>query len=426
MDEEQREESALFWYGLLVPLLNEELSPRERSALLNELARQTHRIPYSTKTTVTAQTLRRKLRDYRERGFGGLKPTRRADQGKPRALSEAVIEKAIALRLDLPSRSTRTLVQLLEADPEVPNARIPLSTLNRILRQRNCSRRDLKGKAARAYRKWQRDHINELWQSDMMHGLYLPDPKEGRRKKRTHLIAFLDDCSRLVPHAQFYWDEKLPRLEDCFKKALLKRGVPKQVYVDNAQVYQARQLQLLCAELGTQLTYSQPYRPEGRGKIERFFGFVQTDFLPEANAQGLDTLAPLNEYFANPQGLRSWLEMVYHRKVHTELGVSPLDRWLQEEDCLRLLNPLRLHELFLWREERTVDKFGRFALGGNAYQADPSLTEKKILVRYDPFDRELAEFQARSTSIVPRPVTGRRNCLSKRRRIRFPNLNTSA
>jgi len=378
--EEEREEVALFWYGLLVPALNDDLAARERTKLLEEVAAGSHRIPNSKQSTVTVQTLRRKLRAYREKGFAGLKPTPRADRGKSRALPAAVIEKAVQLRVELPSRSTRKLAEMLAADPEVPLARIPVSTLSRALRQRGCTTRELKKGETGAYRKFVRDHLNELWQSDLMHGPYLPDPADPRRKKATHLVAFLDDCSRLVPHAQFYWDEKLPRLEDCLKKALMKRGVPQALYVDNAQIYHARQLQLMCAEIGLELKFCQPYSPQAKGKIERFFAFAQTDFLPEAKAQGLTLLDELNDYFW------CWLEMAYHRKVHTNLGTTPLKRWLQEEERLRFLSPLRLREIFLWREERTVDNYGSFSLQGNRYQADPSLVGKKILVRYDPFD----------------------------------------
>ena len=46
------------------------------------------------------------------------------------------------------------------------------------------------------------------------------------------LFAIIDDFSRAIVHGEFYWDEKLPRLEDALKKAILRHGVPSQFYCD--------------------------------------------------------------------------------------------------------------------------------------------------------------------------------------------------
>lgn len=143
-----------------------------------------------------------------------------------------------------------------------------------------------------------------------MHGPWLPDPADPERQRQTFLFAFLDDHSRLIPHAQFYWNEQLPRLEDCFKRALLRYGRPMAIYVDQGKVYTSKQLDTICASLGIQRILGTPYYPEGRGKIERFFQFVQSDFIPELQSSSITTLPELNE------SLLAWIEVVYHRKLH--------------------------------------------------------------------------------------------------------------
>ncbi|MDZ7359386.1 MAG: transposase family protein [candidate division KSB1 bacterium] len=96
----------------------------------------------------------------------------------------------------------------------------------------------------------------------------MPDPKAPERNKRTCLAAFIDDFSRLVPHAEFYWDEKFPTLENTFKIAMLKRGVPESFHVDNGKVYSARRLEAVCASLGIRKISCQLDPPLHNRKVE--------------------------------------------------------------------------------------------------------------------------------------------------------------
>ncbi len=91
----------------------------------------------------------------------------------------------------------------------------------------------------------------------------------------------MDDYSRLVTHGQCYWAERLPMLEDSLKKAMMKRGLPMQLYVDNGKIYSSNYLDAVCGKLGIMRSRSRPYQPAGKGKIERLFATIQNSFLPE-------------------------------------------------------------------------------------------------------------------------------------------------
>ena len=132
----------------------------------------------------------------------------------------------------------------------------------------------------------------------------LPDSDQPEAKKRTYLVAVLDDFSRLIPHAEFYRHEKLPHLENTLQKAILKRGIPHVLYVDNGQIFSAHQINLICAELGIRKITSKPYSPEG--KIERFFRTVRADFLTELEHEKVDHLHQLNSKFW------AWIEQAWN------------------------------------------------------------------------------------------------------------------
>ena len=222
---------------------------------------------------------------------------------------------------------------------------------------------------------------------DMLVGPYLPDPERPGKFRRTALFAFVDDYSRLVPYGEFFFEESLPRLERVLKLAILRRGIPERLYVDNGKVYVSTQLAAACATLGIRPIHSTPYAPNTKGKIERFFGTVRSQFLPEVENAHLATLDDLNASF------HAWLELVYHRAVHTETEQAPLDRFQQNltQITVREADPVLLRQAFLWREKRTVTRTATLSLQGNRYSVDPLLAGQQVELRFDPFELTAVE-----------------------------------
>jgi len=127
-------------------------------------------------------------------------------------------------------------------------------------------------------------------------------------KCRCFLQATLDDASRLIPHAQFYPNQGLDSFLDCLRQAISARGLPTRLYMDNAKIYRSPQLARIAASIGILIVHTPPYRPEGRGKIERFFRSVREQFLDSLDPQALLSIEQLNER------LWHWLDTVYHRR----------------------------------------------------------------------------------------------------------------
>lgn len=379
-EQERNTQIALFRYGLIASLVFAPLPAGQLEQALRQIASQRYTIPYSSRTRVGVSTLRRYLRDYQAGGFDALRPTTRSDKGVPRALPPEVLEKAIALRQEQPARTTPMLVELLQRDPElVLTTPLNAHTLTTHLRARGQTRRRL-AQSGRAFRRFEKEGVNQLWQGDAMTGPWLPDPSQPGKKKRAHLFCFLDDHSRLVPHAEFFWEEALPRLERVLKVGILKRGLPNALYVDNGQVYHATQFAAACASLGVDCRHTAPYSPESKGKQERFFATVRLQFMPEVDSSAIASLAELNESFW------AWLELVYHRNVHSETGQAPLERYQAGLAAVRQADPETLRKAFLWREKRTVRKDGRLSLQGNTYRVDAQFIGYQIELRFDPFD----------------------------------------
>lgn len=383
MDETLRNEVAAFRFGLIAQIVQRQLQPGERYALLREIANQRYTIPGSEKNTVSVRSLERYLQAYEKNGFEGLKPQLREKRGSLRSQDPEVLKRAIELRKELPSRSVDQVIRILELEEKVPLGVLKPRTLSRYFQEMGWSKKDIYRAVKKEFRHFEHGTPNDCWQADTQHTLYLPDPRNPEKRKKAYLIAIIDDHSRRIMHAEFFMEEKYPRLERCVQKAVLTYGVPNLFFCDNGSVYSAKQFQIMCARMGTKLIHAKPYSPESKGKIEKFFQFVDSSFTGEANLlinQGkLTTLKQLNDY------LRSWLE-AYDNRVHRSTKETPKKRYEVQAEHTRHLPAEMLKEIFLWEEDRTVRKTAIIELEGNRYDVDSSLRGKRIQIRYNPFD----------------------------------------
>jgi len=227
-------------------------------------------------------------------------------------------------------------------------------------------------------RKFEAELPNDLWQSDSMHG---PQVDVDGRKRKTYLLGFLDDHSRLIPHAQFYLSEGLSSYLHALEQALLRRGLPRKLYLDNGPAFRSKHLEDVTASLGIALIHSSPYKPQGRGKIERFFRTVRSQFLPGFRGK---TVEDLNE------ALDLWVEDVYHQRKHTSTGKSPFERFTAHMQCLRPA-PKDLQNYFRKHTRRRVGKDRTVVLDGRLYEAPIPLIGKHVLLLYHEKDPQSVE-----------------------------------
>jgi putative transposase len=366
-----RHEEALFRYGLIACVLDARVSPAERGALVRSLALRLHAHPSGDLRQVGRSTLDDWIRAYRRGGFQALIPKQRASV--PRTPS-ALLDQAEALRRENPRR---TCAQIQRIIAQANDGRGPSqSTVERHLRRLGLSRAELCGERE-AFGRFEAGSPNELWVADCLHGPVISG-------KRAILIAVLDDHSRLVVGARFAHAESTVRLEAVLRDALQSRGLPARLYCDNGQIFSSRQLARICAVLGIRLIHSAPGRPQGRGKIERFFRTLREGMLVE-----LESSERLLDMAELERTLQAWIERVYHRRAHSETKLTPLGRW--GGFTPRYPTALQLREAFLWEETRMVTKTATVSLLGNRYEVDQALCGRRVELRFDPYDLERIE-----------------------------------
>jgi putative transposase len=382
----------LFRYELIQEVIDPALSTRARGALVRALADREHADPFGAQVRISRHTIDRWARAWRAGGFEALVP----QPAKVTARTPAeVLAVAAALKRENPGRTAAQVVRILRAQSGwAPSERTLQRHFVALALHDGLGGDDGRdgGPAPAVFGRFEADRCNELWVGDALHG-----PQLGGRK--TYLFAFLDDRSRAVMAARFGFHEDTVRLAVALRPALAARGVPETVYVDNGSAFVDSWLLRACASLGIKLVHSTPGRPQGRGKIERFFRTVRDQFLVELTESRLgevSDLAELNRLFT------AWVETVYHPGVHSETGAPPLRRWSQGvPDPLPRPSPAALREAFLWSEYRTVTKTATVSLHANTYQVDELLIGRRVELVFDPFDLTAIEVRYGGRSFGP-------------------------
>jgi len=350
----------------------------KRRQMLEHLAAKTWFLESGEVFSVKPETIRYWLRMYRLGGFEALKDQSRKDQGI-RAIPKALIEKACKLKREVPERSIERIITIMENLQMAPPGLLRRSTLHRALQARGLSARKLVIPDNQDLDRWQADYANDLWQADMLQGPWLPDPHRKGKMRRSYLYAFLDDASRLLLYGRFFFKGDLPALELVFKRSLQRYGKPDRVYYDNGMVFKSNHMKIVCAELGIHHPiHTRPYRPMGHGKIEAFNRFCVNHFIAEVKASRIVTLHQLNEAFF------AWAGEEYNLRRHTEIEMTPKQRWKNDASRIQYIDEEKLRIAFLWREMRTPDKTGIIRLFNHRYKVSPLLAKKRVEVRYDP------------------------------------------
>ena len=372
---ERARETGLFRYSMVQELAEPGLSPAERGRRARELAGRVHDGPGGQPVTVSRGTLDRWRRVYQAGGFDALVPSPR--QPSPRTPAEVLV-LAEALKREKPARTAAQVRRILQLTAGwAPSDR----TLQRLFERLELNA-PVPGPAEgdRAFGRFECARPNEMWTGDTLHGPVIAGGK-------SYLFAFIDDHSRAVMGARWAYHDDVVRMAAAFRPALQRRGVPQAIYLDNGSPFVDAWLLRGCAVLGIKLIHSRPGKPEGRGKIERFFRTVRDQFLVEiGGGEKISGLAELNRLF------QAWVETAYHQAVHSETGEEPIARWARAAPAERAVpDPARLREAFLWSERRRASKTALVSLHGNSYQVDAWLAGKYVELVFDPFDLDRIE-----------------------------------
>lgn len=362
---------------------------------IDEADRREVRRRYIEDHGVSDRTIRNYLRRYRQGGAETLLFHKPRGISSPRIHDPLLREKILKLIEERPSRTVPQLRSLISTDGELAEAVAEVSdrSIYRFLTESGLTqkaRREMSfGAGKKSYHKFQASCSMELVQGDARDGIWLPKAPGDEKVRKTFLFAWVDDYSRRILHAEYFWDEKLPRMEKTFKTMVLRWGIPKKVYLDSGHVYISSHFASVLAKLDIRKIHHGAYKSWAKGKVESVMKTIKRDFQAEAQRAGFKTLEELNS------ALWAWLDVEYNRRNHSSTGEPPVMRFKNglPDDHRRVTDLEWFENLFLLDVKRKVGKWGVIKFESNQYHTQATIGSF-IEVRYNPFDlREVWRFE---------------------------------
>ena len=395
-----QDQEALKRLEMITPLMDPDMDDAKRCQMREEIAE---------KNNITTRSLYRYEKYYRENSFDGLRPMNRQMRRSAKLPGnyDEIVAQAIQLKREVPRRSVRQIIKILEIEGWAPPGILKASTLQRYLYKAGLGKKQMRKfteSRETSSRRFCRPHRMELLQGDIKYGPQIRD-KDGKLIK-TYLSSLIDDHSRYILQSEFYDNQRAEIVEDTFHKAILKHGAFDTGYLDNGTQYISEHLQKSCGKLGIRLLHAKPRNCEAKGKIEKFHQKVDS-FIAEIRVAHVHSVEELNERW------KYYLEEEYQKEGHDGIreyyeamdvkvpsgGISPEQEWNRDTRKLTFIDVGTVSEAFMHHEMRQIDKTGCFSFEGRLYEASTALAGAEVEIIYDPL--HTAEIEVRYQGIAP-------------------------
>ena len=373
MEENLRNQIALFRYGILAPYIQRQVDTKAPWTFFKDAADKKYQYIDGTFRSVSPSSIERWLKSYNEKGFDGLKPLGRSDVGKQRKIDDELSKKITYYVEEYPRLPATQIYEKLINTNEITSKELSLSTVTRFVTTIKKS----KGlKPITEYKRYEKEHINEVWYGDTTYGPYITI--DGK-KRRVYIIALIDDASRKITACEAFLEDNYINLMKVIKSGISTCGKPKLFSFDNGANYRSNQMTLLGARIGVAINYCPAYTPTSKAKVERFFLTLKNQYLCLIKPNDYHDLDTFNK------DLRAYIQK-YNTTPHSSLedNMSPNDRFYKESNIIIEMSQEKIEKSFLLELERTVTPDSVIKIDNIEYEVDYHYQNQKILLRYSP------------------------------------------
>ncbi len=362
-------------FGVIAPALQGLFSEPTKTAYYKNVASKGLRMPDGTQITLNYNTFEKWEGEYKKSGMDGLMPKKRADTGRPRVLNDVAIAEIFRLKQQFTRINSTLIYTKLIADGFIKQSETSVSAVQRFIKNndlktaRNPNMKDRKA--------FEEEFPGDMYQADSCHSVYIT---ENGETLKTYLIHVIDDHSRLIVGARFFYNDNAYNFQKILKDSVSRHGICKKIYIDNGGSYKNNQLTLILGSLGIIEIHTPVRDGAAKAKVERSFRTIKDTWLNGFNPKEVNSLEQLNRLLDEYVRKRN-------NAVNRDIGETPMDRYSKHIDRIKLPKSREwLDECFMNRVIRKVNNDSTISIDTNQYDVPMQFIRMKVEIRFLPDD----------------------------------------
>jgi transposase InsO family protein len=300
----------------------------------------------------------------------GLMPRQRSDAGAPRALSEQAISEIYLLKEKFPRINATLIYNKLIEDGFINYSEVSLSSVQRFIKHndlRSATNPNQKDRKA-----FEEAYPGGMYQADTSYTTYI---RENGKLRRTYLVHIVDDHSRLIVGARFFYNDNAYNFQLVLKEAIARYGVCNKLYLDNGSPYSNEQLSLICGSLGIVKIHTPIRDGASKAEVERSFRTIKESWLNAFDPSEVSSLDELNRLLQD-----------YVRKRNTSfnrtIGETPIERYQRGISHIRPPKSREwLDECFMNRITRKVNLDATISIDSLYYDVPMQFIRSRVEAR---------------------------------------------
>ena len=395
-------------FAVIAPVIQELFTEPSKTAYYKKVAERPLKMPDGKEVRLNYNTFEKWEARYKKDGMDGLMPRTRSDSGMSRVLPDTAVAEIFRLKQEFPRINATLIYTRLVADGFIKQSEVSLSTVQRFIKKNDLkSARNPNMKDRKAF---EEEFPCSMYQADTCYSIYIT---ENGVKRRTYLFHIVDDHSRLIVGARFFYHDNAYNFQTVLKEAIARHGICTKLYTDHGSPYSNGQLTMILGSLGIVEIHAPVRDGAAKAKVERSFRTVKDTWLNGFDPSEVESLEQLNRLLADYVRARN-------NTVNRDIGETPMERYSRHLDRIRFPRSREwLNECFMNRIIRKVNNDSTVSIDSVSYDVPMQFIRMKVEIRFLPDDMKNAyilydgkRYPIRPTNKVENSRTKRENAFS--------------
>ena len=366
-------------FAVIAPVIQGVFTEPTKTAYYKKVAEKPLKMPDGRSVFLNYNTFEKWEASYKRKGMDGLMSKNRCDIGVSRVLPDEAIDEIYHLIQQFPRINATLIYTKLIEDGFIKSSKVSVCAVQRFIKNNNLKTAAIQSIKDR--KAFEEEFPCSMYQADTCHALYII---ENNIKRKAYLYHIVDDYSRLIVGARFFFADNAYNFQLVLKEAVARHGICNKLYTDNGGPYVNSQLKMILASLGIIEIHAPIRDGAAKAKVERSFRTIKDTWLNGFDPASVNSLEDLNRLLSDYVRMRN-------NSVNRNTGETPMERYSRHIDRIRFPKSREwLDECFMNRIIRKVNNDSTVSIDSVMYDVPMQFIRSKIEIRYLPDDMQIA------------------------------------